>query len=246
MKKTIIAIVITTVITFVGWDVATGLHRGRDKLWLMSAVTAPARLALDEISSDLDHGDYAMARMKLEAFRTQWKRFESENSFSSQALGNIMVEFSRLPNPSKTNGTPNMAITAMAAPEARLPTWTNAIPDSTLLTQTKLPTLETYGFVTDLTSEKAKAAFVKYLGAGWEEQTLDAETQKRIREWMSGNGMEQTFTGNGTFTNKAFPNVTVGISGAKMDMPQMKFMVIVTVIRSKSAAVRRDSRRISE
>ena len=97
MKKTIIAIIITAVIISVGWDIATELRRGRNQLWLMSAVTVPGKMALDEISSDLDRGDYAAAKMKIDIFRAQWQRFDSENSFTSQALGNIMADFSRLP-----------------------------------------------------------------------------------------------------------------------------------------------------
>lgn len=85
MKTTTIVILLTVTIALLGWDIAMGLRKSRDKLWLMSAVTVPGRMALDEICSDLDHGEYATAKMKLEAFRAQWKRFDSDNSFSNKA-----------------------------------------------------------------------------------------------------------------------------------------------------------------
>ena len=115
MRRTIIAIVITAAATSLVWDVATGLRKGRDKLWLMSAVTVPGRMALDEIAAETERGDYAAAKGKLEILRNLWRQFDSDNSFSSAALGNVMVEFSRLPN-SATNAAPNTASHGTASP----------------------------------------------------------------------------------------------------------------------------------
>lgn len=106
MRRTIMAIVITAALTSLVWYVGPGLRGARDKLWLMSAFTAPGRMALDDIAAEIERGDHAAAKVKLQILRNLWKQFDSDNSFSSAALGNVMVEFSRLSN-SGTNAAPN-------------------------------------------------------------------------------------------------------------------------------------------
>ena len=97
MKRIIIAIAVAVAITSLCWSIATGMRRGVEKLWLISAVKAPGRMALDEISTDLQRGDVATATTKLQILRSEWDRFEKEDGLSGAGIGNIMVEFSRAP-----------------------------------------------------------------------------------------------------------------------------------------------------
>ena len=97
MKRIIIAIAVAAAITSLCWSIATGLRRGVEKLWLISAIKAPGRMALGEIATDLQRGDVATATVKLQILRSEWDRFEKEDGFSGAGIGNIMVEFSPPP-----------------------------------------------------------------------------------------------------------------------------------------------------
>ena len=120
-----------------------------------------------------------------------------------------------------------------------MPNWANVIPESILITQTKLPTIETYSFATDLSFDAAKAAFAKSLGTGWKEQKVDAETRTAMRQWLDAKGKENEFPANfSIFTNTTFPNLFVGIT-AYLD-PSIgrlgkKYLMIITVLRMKEA-----------
>ena len=98
MKKILVAILITVIATSICWHMLTATRRAVDKMWLMSAVKAPGGMALEEINTDLAQGRHEAAKAKLELLRSQWSRFESEKDFRGEGIGNIMVEFSRLPN----------------------------------------------------------------------------------------------------------------------------------------------------
>ena len=77
------------------------MRRSVEKLWLISAVKAPGRMALDEIVTELQRGDVASATTKLQILKSEWDRFEKEDELSGVGIGNIMVEFSRTPVPEK-------------------------------------------------------------------------------------------------------------------------------------------------
>ena len=101
MKRIIIAIAVAVAITSLCWSIATGMRRSVEKLWLISAVKAPGRMALDEIVTELQRGDVASATTKLQILKSEWDRFEKEDGLSGVGIGNIMVEFSRTPAPEK-------------------------------------------------------------------------------------------------------------------------------------------------
>ena len=103
MKRTIISILITALVTSVCWYVVSGLLRGVEGLWLMSAVKAPGRMALDAIDADLQAGRLDMAKSKLAALRKQWSVFEGEAGFRGQGVGDIMVTFSQMDIAAETN-----------------------------------------------------------------------------------------------------------------------------------------------
>jgi len=96
MKRTFVTILITVMVTSFCWYFATGLRRSVERLWLMSAVKAPGRMALGEIEADLLGGRSDVAKAKIAALKKQWDVFESEEGFSGQAIGNIMVTFAQI------------------------------------------------------------------------------------------------------------------------------------------------------
>jgi hypothetical protein len=103
MKRTVITILITALVTSLCWYVVSGLLRGVEGLWLMSAVKAPGRMALDEIEADLQAGRLDTAKTKIAVLRRQWALFEREAGFRGQALGNIMVTFGQIDTTTQTN-----------------------------------------------------------------------------------------------------------------------------------------------
>ena len=95
-KKILITIAITAAVTSLCWHISNGLRDAYNRVWLISAVKAPGRMALDEIASDLTHSNITAATAKLQILRTEWRRFEAEDGIDA-GIGNIMVDFSRLP-----------------------------------------------------------------------------------------------------------------------------------------------------
>jgi hypothetical protein len=97
MKRTFVCVVVTALVTWLAMSVANGLATGRDRLWLVSAVKAPGRMALEDIQKDLDEGRCDLARAKLKAFGDAWRRFDSgPDSFAGPGIGDIMVLMSRI------------------------------------------------------------------------------------------------------------------------------------------------------
>ena len=104
MRRTFITILISVLVTSLCWYVVGSLRRGVERLWLMSAVKAPGRMALEEIEADLQAGRLEVAKTKIAAFEDQWALFMSEAGFRGQGIGNIMVRFGRIDSAAETNG----------------------------------------------------------------------------------------------------------------------------------------------
>lgn len=103
--KTFVVIVITAAVTWITFGVVQGIRTGRDRLWLISAIKAPGRMALRDIQADMNAGRYALAKAKIDVFMNTWQRFDSgPDSFSGSGIGDIMVAFSKL----DTNGNSNL------------------------------------------------------------------------------------------------------------------------------------------
>ncbi len=100
--KTFLTIVITAAITWSTVSVVHGLRTGVERLWLVSAIKAPGRMALAEIQTDMNAGRYDVAKVKIDILMTAWQKFDSgPDSFRGSGIGDIMVAFSKL----DTNGS---------------------------------------------------------------------------------------------------------------------------------------------
>ena len=99
--KTFLLIVVTVAVT---WFIASAIHgirTGVERLWLVSAVKAPGRMALKDIQADMNAGQYRLAKAKIDIFMDTWQRFESgPDSNRGPGIGDIMEAFSKL----DTNG----------------------------------------------------------------------------------------------------------------------------------------------
>ena len=116
MKKTLVTIIVTAIVTSIFWHVVTSVRRAVDAMWLESAVKAPGRMAFDEILDDLAAGRHEAARAKLDVLRTQWRRFESEDDFRGEGIGNILLEFPGLPNGEAEESAESIKAQSPAAP----------------------------------------------------------------------------------------------------------------------------------
>jgi hypothetical protein len=103
MKRTVITILITALVTSLCWSVVGGLLRGVEGLWLVSAVKAPGRMALDVIEDDIQSGRLELAKARIAALRRHWEAFEREHGFRGEAIGNIMVTFGQIDSAAETN-----------------------------------------------------------------------------------------------------------------------------------------------
>jgi hypothetical protein len=100
--KTFILIGATAAITLFIFGVMHGTETGSERLWLICAIKAPGRMALDEIQKDMNAGRYAPAKRKIDVLMDKWRRFDSgPDSFSGPGIGDIMMAFSKL----DTNGS---------------------------------------------------------------------------------------------------------------------------------------------
>jgi hypothetical protein len=98
MKKYIITVLITFIITSAFWIGIMSIRIKLHELWLISAVKAPTQMALDRIKFEWDNNDLDSAKKDFELFRKQWLQFKSENGFRSNAMGKIMVKYSEHEN----------------------------------------------------------------------------------------------------------------------------------------------------
>lgn len=97
--KTFLAVIIAVVVTWTINSVVHGVRTGTDRLWIVSAVKAPGRMALAGIQADMAAHRYSLARPKVDAFVTAWQRFEAgPDSCRGQGIGDIMVTLSKTPN----------------------------------------------------------------------------------------------------------------------------------------------------
>jgi len=95
--KTFIIIVVTAAITGIAVSVIHGVRTGVGRLWLISAIKVPGRMALSEIQTEMNAGRYDVAKAKLGVLMTTWQRFDSgPDAFSGSGIGDIMVAFGKL------------------------------------------------------------------------------------------------------------------------------------------------------
>ena len=103
MRRTVITILVTALVTSFCWYVVGGLRRGVEGLWLMSAVKVPGQMALGEIEADVRAGRLEIVKSKIGALRSQWAVFKGEDGFRGQAIGNILVTFGQIDSLAETN-----------------------------------------------------------------------------------------------------------------------------------------------
>ena len=97
--KTFLTVVITFITTWIIASVVHDVRVVRDRLWMVSAVKAPGRMAIADIQTDLSAHRYIVAKAKMDAFAMTWQRFEADpDSFKGRGIGDIMVTFSKIPN----------------------------------------------------------------------------------------------------------------------------------------------------
>jgi hypothetical protein len=94
MKRTLLSILITAVITSVFWNVWFSFSRALDRTMLLSAVQVPGRMALDDIQADLAKRRYDVAEAKVLALKQHWGVFETRGV--REGLGRVMVTFAEI------------------------------------------------------------------------------------------------------------------------------------------------------
>ena len=95
MKRTLLTILITAVISSVFWNVWFSFSRALDRFRMLSAVQVPGRMALDDIQADLTKRRYDVAEAKVLALKQHWNIFQAEG-LRGEALGRVMVTFSKI------------------------------------------------------------------------------------------------------------------------------------------------------
>lgn len=97
MKKMILTIFVTGLLTWTALSVAHSVREGVERLWLVSAIKVPGKKAIAEIQTDMNAGRYDLAKAKLQALMDTWERFDNgPDSFSGRGIGDIMTTFSRI------------------------------------------------------------------------------------------------------------------------------------------------------
>jgi hypothetical protein len=95
MKRTLLTILITAVITSVFWNVWFSFSRALDRFRMLSAVQVPGRMALDSIQAELAKRRYDVAEAEVLALKRHWNLFEA-GGLRGEALGRVMVTFSQI------------------------------------------------------------------------------------------------------------------------------------------------------
>ena len=99
--KTFLVIIVTAAVTWMAASLIHAVQTGTERLWLISAVKVPGRMALNEIQADLNSGRYEVVKAKVGVLIQAWQRFDSgAGSFQGSGIGDVMLTFSKL----DTNG----------------------------------------------------------------------------------------------------------------------------------------------
>jgi hypothetical protein len=102
--KTFLVIVVTATVTWFVASFVHGVQTGTERLWLISAVKAPGRMAIEDIQADMAAERYQLAKAKIDLLADTWHRFDSgPDSFRGSGIGDIMVTFSKLDTNSTTS-----------------------------------------------------------------------------------------------------------------------------------------------
>ena len=110
--KTFLVTVVTAIVTAATtWFVAGTVHGIQtriDRVWLISAVKAPGRMAIEDIQADMAAERYQLAKAKIDLLADTWHRFDSgpdsfHGSGIGSGIGDIMVTFSKLDTNSATS-----------------------------------------------------------------------------------------------------------------------------------------------
>jgi hypothetical protein len=94
---TVLAVISSAVIA---WTASVFYHAAQtaiERVWMISAMKAPGRMAIQEIQADMKGGRYDLAKAKIDALADAWQKFEAgPDSPSGPGIGNIMVTFSKI------------------------------------------------------------------------------------------------------------------------------------------------------
>ena len=102
--KTFLTIIITAVLTWFTFSVVQAIRINTERLWLVSAVKVPGKMAIEDIQKDMNEGEYDIAKAKLQIFKDTWQRFDSgPDSNSGRGIGDVMVAFSKIDASQATN-----------------------------------------------------------------------------------------------------------------------------------------------
>jgi hypothetical protein len=107
--KIFLTIIITAVLTWFAFSFIQSVRTGVERLWLISAVKVPGKMAIEDIQKDMNEGRYDIAKAKLQIFKDTWQRFnKGPDSNSGFGIGDIMVAFSKIDtNQTKSDFTTN-------------------------------------------------------------------------------------------------------------------------------------------
>ncbi|MCX6550463.1 MAG: hypothetical protein NTY02_05555 [Acidobacteria bacterium] len=99
MKNRVFTIVVTAAVVSIfwyGWHVLNAVGNRIEQVWLISAVKAPGRMALDTIQADLEAGRYDVVKLEVGALKKRWAAFSADADDRGPGIGNIMADFSKL------------------------------------------------------------------------------------------------------------------------------------------------------
>ena len=95
--KTFLTVIVTGAVTWLVASVPYEVRTRTDRLWMVSAMKAPGRMALSDIQADLNAGRCETAKKKIDALLGTWQRFSSgPDSCRGAGIGDIMVTFSKI------------------------------------------------------------------------------------------------------------------------------------------------------
>jgi|GEM_PF-1791016 len=179
---------------------------------------------------------------KDEAEALKWLRkaaASSDATASSSAkdyireIKSLMAEDEQLAEDAQAEKETGSSVnTNLLAAEKKLPDLAKVFPDEVLFTQTKIGTIETYGYMTDRSFSDLKSILQLYLGNGWIEEKQDAQDtvfEKAANKQMKDQGM--IFVGNLLFSNSAYPDINIGFTMVEMNMSGKKYLANITVLR---------------
>ncbi|MGJ8678451.1 MAG: hypothetical protein ACSHX0_13115 [Akkermansiaceae bacterium] len=107
----------------------------------------------------------------------------------------------------------------------KLPDFTKVFPDEKLMQTMKLENIETYSYLTNSDFDILAKTFSEFLGDKWAADDFDISENPELAKQIKDVDVM-------TFSNPAYPEISIGLARMKMEIEGKKFLISISVTKT--------------